>query len=196
MADDISTNELNIRADARLVTRFQAGDTQAFDDLVSIHTDRIFAVAYEMLRQREDAEEATQEVLVNLYRQVSGPNPPRLLRAWLYRVCVNTCINWQRARKRRPMTLELSEEIPATRTTDPAAVAADSAFHDYVEDVVAGFPAQQRLAFTLCHFGGLSVREIGEVLRCSPTTVRVHLSRATLRLRAIVSGEMTEDECL
>ena len=192
----MATDELKIEIDDRLLARFQAGDAQAFDSLVAVHTDRLFAIAYEILRQREDAEEVTQEVLVILYREMSAARAPRNLRPWLYRVCLNTCINRQRARKRRPATFELTEEIPAPAISDPANLEYEFTFQDRVRAAVENLPKQQRMAFTLCHFAGLSATDIGEALRCRPATVRVHLSRAAARLRAVLSKELMDDESL
>lgn len=185
-----------MQIDDRLVARFRAGETQAFDELMVIHTDRLFALAFEILRHREDAEEVTQEVFIKLYNQISGSRPPTCLRPWLYRVCLNICIDRKRSKKRQPVFLEFTEANGSLRTEDASEKVIASVFHDTVEAALNDLPAQQKMAFALCHFAGLSVDEIGESLNCAPATVRVHLSRATLRLRESLSKEKMENECL
>jgi len=180
-------------ADDCLAARFKAGDARAFDELVEIHLDRLFAVAFGALRDREAAEEVTQEVLIRLYRQLSTSRAPSRLRPWLYRVCANLCIDWQRSRKRQPVTVELTEVADSLSAPDPTDAASERAFREAVYSVVRCMPRQQKMAFALCHFAGMSVAEIAEVLRCAPATVRVHLSRATRRLRDALSGEAGDE---
>lgn len=183
-------------SDERLVARFRAGDARAFDEMVEVHLDRVFALAVGLLRSREDAEEVTQEVLIKLYRQASGRQPPAQVRSWLYRVCINQCRDWQCWRRRQPVVQRVMHAFAADRWggLDPVTLAADAAFRQDVGKILSDLPRQQKTAFVLRHFAGLSVADIAKVLRCAPATVRVHLSRATGRLRDVLSDEVNVDE--
>jgi RNA polymerase sigma-70 factor, ECF subfamily len=196
MGDSTITRELAFKTEDQLVARFQSGDWRAFDDLIALHNDRLFAFSFGLLRQREEAEEVTQETLIRLYRQLSRDRPPKCLRPWLYRVCLNLCRDRQRALKRRPVMLGLDEMADSLRASDPAEALVDSALRGAVQAALADLPDRQRRVFALCHFAGLSVKEIAAALRCAPATVRVHLSRATLRLREALTKEMGKDEYL
>lgn len=182
--------------DEQLVARFRAGDATAFDELAAIHLDRVFAVAVQLLGNREDAEEVTQEVLIKLYRCISGSRPPACLRPWLYRVCVNQCRDWRRSRRRRPVVLEMTEAASDHLESDGANWAATAALRETVRAALLDLPHQQRMAFLLYHFAGLSVNEVAAALRCAPATVRVHLSRATARLRDALSEEVRTNESM
>ena len=72
MRDPTAGDEPQGRTEEELVARFQAGEAGAFDALVEIHANRLFALAAELLGSREDAEDVTQEVLVKLHRQLSS----------------------------------------------------------------------------------------------------------------------------
>jgi RNA polymerase sigma-70 factor, ECF subfamily len=182
--------------DDQLVARFRAGETRAFDELAALHMNRLFAIAFEALRQREDAEEVTQEVLLTLYRELSRSHTPLRLRSWLYRVCINACIDRKRAGRRQPLILGLSDFTESLSVAGPAEQTNATGLRDSLRSAVAELPDRQRLAFTLCHFAELSVLEIAETLQCAPATVRVHLSRATAHLREVLSKEETTDERL
>jgi len=193
--DDLTiTNRSDNPADDRLVARFRAGEAQAFDDLAALHLDRLYAIAFDVLKQREDAEEVTQEALFRLYRELAGRRPPQYLRAWLYRVCLNLAIDKRRAQKRRPKTVELSPAAEAATGGDPAKMAEEGQLRQAVMEALEALPEQQRRAFTLCHFAGLNSKETAKILNCTPTTVRVHLSKATQRLREVLTKELMEDE--
>jgi len=179
-----------------LVARFRSGDSRAFDELVDIHMDRVFAVAVELLGSRQDAEDVTQEVLIKLYHHLPRLRMPGRLRPWLYRVCVNQCIDRRRSSRRQPLELDSSNFADCWPATDPATSVVAAALRQSVRAALAELPDQQRMAFTLRHFAGLSISEIAEMLRCAPATVRVHLSRATHRLREALSEEVSTDESL
>ena len=83
--------------DEQLIGKFQRGDEGAFDRLMELHTDKIFALAWGVLQNREEAMDAVQEVMVKLYKALPAFPPTDNLNAWLYRVCLNYCID----RKRR-----------------------------------------------------------------------------------------------
>ena len=87
--------------DGQLIGRFQRGDDDAFDRLMELHTDKIFALAWGVLQNREEAMDAVQEVFVKLYKALPAFPPSDNLHAWLYRVCLNHCID----RKRRARNL-------------------------------------------------------------------------------------------
>ena len=193
--EDIATAMASqARRDEQLVARFQAGDARAFDELAAIHLGHLFALSVELLGNRDDAEEVTQEVLIKLYHCISRSRPPARLRAWLYRVCVNQCHDWRRSQRRRPVMLEMTEAADRALDPDPANWAAGAALREALRSALWELPRQQRTAFLLCHFAGLSVNDIAAALGCAPATVRVHLSRATARLRDALSAEVNVDE--
>lgn len=196
MVNQAVMEQPEIAIDDQLVARFRAGDTRAFDELVAQHMNRLFALAFELLRQREDAEEVTQEVLFTLYHELLRSRPPLRLRSWLYRVCVNACIDRKRAGKRQPRVLGLSDFTESLSVTGPAEQTNTMELRTVLHNAVAELPDRQRMAFTLCHFAELSIQEIAETLHCAPATVRVHLSRATAHLREVLSREDATDERL
>ena len=88
---------LGTTEDEVLIVRFQNGETEAFDRLMAIHTDKVFSLAWGVLQNREDAIDAAQEVFIKLYKALPKFPASDNLGAWLYRVCLNHCID----RKRR-----------------------------------------------------------------------------------------------
>ena len=91
-----------------LICRFQRGEHEAFDRLMALHTDKVFALAWGVLRNREDAIDAAQEVFIKLHASLPRLKPTDNLSAWLYRVCLNYCIDRKRRAKR--IAYEMTEE--------------------------------------------------------------------------------------
>jgi RNA polymerase sigma-70 factor, ECF subfamily len=98
--------------DRELVRRAQADDQGAFEELVRRHQQRVAAVAGGILRQREDVEDITQQVLVKAYFSLKRFDQRAAFSTWLYKITVNECWDLLRKRKVRPLVYEsdLSEE--------------------------------------------------------------------------------------
>src|ERR1700724_1779020 len=98
--------------DRELVRRAQAGNKEAFEELVRRHQQRVFAVAGGILRRREDVEDIAQQVFVKAYFSLKRFDQRAAFSTWLYKITVNECWDLLRKRKVRPLIYEsdLSEE--------------------------------------------------------------------------------------
>ena len=90
--------------DGVLIARAKQGEAEAFDRLMALHMDKIYALAWGVLMNREDAMDAVQEVFIKLYWALPKFPPDNNLSAWLYRVCLNHCIDRKRRKKRAATT--------------------------------------------------------------------------------------------
>lgn len=173
-----------------LISRFQRGEAEAFDRLMAIHTDKIFSLAWGVLQNREDALDATQEVFVKLHTALGKLRPSDNLNAWLYRVCLNYCID--RKRRAKWSSNALSDEdwqlLRGSERDEPEYRAYQSEVGRMIRRVVDKLPERQRLVFILRHYKLLSIKEISEAIGCTPGAVKAHLSRATARVRDELKG--------
>jgi RNA polymerase sigma-70 factor (ECF subfamily) len=177
--------------DVQLIARFRAGEREVFGRIMERHLEAIYAVARGVLGNPDEAEDAAQEVFIKLYHHLNRLAPDSCLRAWLHRVCVNQCIDRQRRRARGPVELTPEEwEHMPDAAGDPQQTAERRELQAAVRRAVAELPRQQRQAFFLRHFGGLSVAEVAAAMGCAPGTVKTHLSRATAHLRAALGPQI------
>jgi len=171
--------------DEVLISRFHQGETEAFDRLMALHVDKVFALAWGVLQDKEDAKDATQEVFIKLHSALPKLAPSDNLNAWLYRVCLNYCIDRKRRTKRT--TVELTEEdwdrLQGSEQYEPEFCAHQSEIGRLIRQAVETLPERQRLVFVLRHYKLLSISEISEAIGCTPGAVKAHLSRATAHLR-------------
>ena len=191
-AEKMREMRLATTEDEVLIVRFQNGETEAFDRLMAIHTDKVFHLAWGVLRNREDAIDAAQEVFIKLYKTLPKFPPSDNLNAWLYRVCLNHCID----RKRRArhtgveMTLEDWEKLRGSETDEPEYRACQSETGRLIREAVELLPDRQQMVFILRHYNLLSINEISEAMGCTTGAVKAHLSRATAHLRDRLAGSI------
>lgn len=190
-----------VAASRGLVRRAARGDPAAFERLVRHHERRVFALAWRLLGNPGDAEDAGQEAFLRLYRALGSIDPDRPLAPYLDRITVNVCRDLGRARSRRRETpLEPERDGTATAGLDPedprpgpAADAGLAEVRRLAAAALATLPFKQRAALVLRELHGLSTREVAVALGSSETSVRSHVCRARLALRERLAALRGED---
>lgn len=152
---------------------------QAYTDAVLRNSQRIFLIALSYFRNRSDAEDATQNVLLKLWKNREKLGDPDHIDKWLTRVAVNECRSLLRLRRRT-----ISWE-------DLEALCAAPAAQEEQDLMLAVFqlPKGQRVVVHLYYYEGFSVREIAGLLRISENAVKKRLSRARETLRTRLKEE-------
>jgi RNA polymerase sigma-70 factor (ECF subfamily) len=172
--------------DEALVKRFQAGDEEAFDELVERHRRRVYGLMCRLVGGPE-AEDLAQEVFLAAYRSLGSFRGEAAFSTWLYRVAIYTCSH--HLRRRRLETTELDEcEPDHRRDGDPELSALRRELRDRVRLAIDALPYKFRLVIVLRDLHGLSYEEIAEVVRCPIGTVRSRLHYATQRLAVELRG--------
>lgn len=172
-----------------LIARFKAGDLESFDRLMAIHTDQMFSLAWNILHDREAALDATQEVFIKLYSALPKFNNAGHLGAWLYRVCLNHCIDLRR--KLKNDNLDLTEEewdrLQGSGHDDPGWLLQNKEMGKDIRKAIDKLSIRQKSAFLLRHYQYLSLKEIADVMGCTVGAVKAHLARASAHLRIELS---------
>jgi RNA polymerase sigma-70 factor (ECF subfamily) len=176
--------------DRELVSRAQAEDKEAFEELVRRHQHRVFAVAGGILRRREDVEDIAQQVFVKAYFSLKRFDQRAAFSTWLYKITVNECWDLLRKKKVRPLVYEsdLSEEqarqyaVSGETGREAPDISEKLADRQRVERLLDGLEDRDRLMLILKEVEGFAVEEIAEVLRLNANTVKVRLFRARRRL--------------
>lgn len=157
---------------------------ESFDAIVRRKEAQVLRTAFRILGNWADAEDVAQETFLRLHRHRTGFADDAVLGAWLYRVTVNLCFDRTRAAKPAVAMPEL---------VSPGLSAESCAIRDQAKeqlmDALAELPAKERAAVVLREIEGLSTAEVAEILGSSEVTVRSQISRALVRLRAILSRE-------
>ena len=188
MSDNVSGRSGQAREDTvRLVERLKAGDERAFEELVGTYRERLYRVAWRILRDDESAEDAAQEAFIKVYRHIARFEGRSSLYTWMYRITVNIALNKLKRDKFRQM-VPLGDMIRKDRNprSDPARAAMGAEIVDRVREAVETLPDKQRAVFTLKFYEGMSHKEIAEVVGCSEGTSKANYFHAVRKLRKLL----------
>ena len=191
------TGDMTQADDDELVKRVCAGETQVFRLLVERHQQHIFNLCYRMVEQREDAEDATQEVFLKAYRSLKKFRGESRFKTWLCRIATNECLNRLRHEPMgsldEPSTTEDGVH-PVDSTPSPLELIEQQEIESTVHAAIDELPHTYRLVITLFHFTELSYDEIAQVMEIPIGTVKTHIFRARAllksKLKAFVEGKM------
>ena len=171
--------------DPELIGRAKRGDKEAFEAIVLLLGDRLYAVAYRILRDAGRAEDAVQQALFSAWRELPTLRDDGRLEAWLYRLLVNACYAEIRQVRRWGSGLRIvSVEVGAD---DDAQLSVDR--RDELERAFQRLSGEQRAVLVLHHYLGLSGAEIATDLGLSPGTVRSRLHYARQLMRAAIEAD-------
>src|SRR5580765_6059944 len=171
--------------DTELVVRAQGGDEGAFASLAVAVGDRLHAVAHRILRDTDLAEDATQQALLDIWRDLPNLRDPARFDAWSYRLLVRACYAEGRRSRRATPNLHL---LPADEPTE-AEGASVVANRDQLERGFRRLSIDHRTVVVLHHYLDLTVDEIAETLGVPPGTVRSRLHHAMRGLRAALEAD-------
>ena len=186
-------------ADQALLARLQAGDERALAELADAYSSRIYQLAFRYLRNKEDAEEITQDVLFKVYRKVDAFRGDAQLSSWIYRITFNAAMSrlrtarYQRAQAddRRAAAAADEEGLNAPARTVDVADWSDMAderilrtqLRQRVFRAILALPAIYRAPVMLRDIQGMSTEEASAMLRVKDQTLKSRLHRGRLILR-------------
>jgi RNA polymerase sigma-70 factor (ECF subfamily) len=170
--------------DSGLVVRAQHGDRQAFAALALQSHARLQAVAVGILRDPHLAEDAVQQAMLDMWRDLPGLREPGRFEAWSYRVLVRICYaEAKRARRWLPAPDEVSFELFAADAYGAVIV------RDQLERAFVRLPLEQRTVVVLHYLMDLTLDRIAEILEIPQGTVYSRISRGMEALRAAVEAD-------
>jgi RNA polymerase sigma-70 factor (ECF subfamily) len=181
-------------SDLELVRRIKRGDEQGFREMVDRYHARVYSLAYGVLRNSEDAEEATQDAFLTLYRKIGTFDESKKFFSWFYRVALNAA--YSRARRRKPITtVSLEDYVPRYRD-DGQASPEFAAFVDGAEDEAIArdlaehaaefmdeLPPPYRDAIWMVDVEEMKPADVADVLEISLAALKSRLHRARLFVR-------------
>jgi RNA polymerase sigma-70 factor (ECF subfamily) len=179
-----------------LIQQLQAGDPTAVDTLASVYGAKVYQLAFRYMKNREDAEEVAQDVLMKVIKKVEAFRGDSALSSWIYRITFNTAMSRLRNRKfTRPVEVSESEmgfeqEDGVRRLREPAdwsGLADEAVLRGELRDRFAfamrDLPEIYRTPIVLRDIQGLSTEEASQVLKVKSQTLKSRLHRGRLILR-------------
>lgn len=186
--------------DAIDVARYQAGNTDAFESLVSRHERAIYQVCSRMLGDKEDALDAVQETFLRIYRALGAFRGDAAFKTWLIGIALNVCRNKiaSAAERNRKVTSSITQEDPENgesrdldlRDTapDPEAAVMGRELRSALERALCALAPEHREILVLREIQDMEYEELAQVLSCPVGTVKSRLCRARQALREAMVG--------
>ena len=180
-------------SDDELMNRCRKGDCRAMDALVSRYHRRVYNFSYQMLHQREAAEDVAQETFLRAYRNAGRYKAGGRFSNWLFAIAANLCRTELRKRSRHRETAwdELGEMESAVSVEGSALRRLENA---EVKEAMERLTPDHRMALVLFYFEGMSQQDISQVCGCSLGTVKSRLHYALARLRGLMPTALRSEE--
>jgi RNA polymerase sigma-70 factor (ECF subfamily) len=175
-----------------LLQKAAGGDRQAFKSIVVLYQQKVFLLAFSILRNREDALDVVQETFMRLYQKLDRYEKGRNFQAWLLQIAKNLSIDFYRKHHARRRDLESErrvEELPLA-AEDHRSNPESSELRHLLYRNLEQLAERQRLIFVMKHFNGLEYREIAQVLGISVGTVKSLHFKAVRNLKNRLSPQL------
>ena len=162
-----------------LLVKASEGDLRSFEAIYKAAVGFVYNVAFRVVGKKEDADEVTQEVFMNVYHKLKNFRCQSSFKTWVYRIAVNSAINHARkVSKERNRTVEYDENLNAVQAPDEAQSRIDQEYQkETVNALLKELNPEQRACIVLRNMEGLSYQEIAETLGININTVRSRLKR-------------------
>jgi RNA polymerase sigma-70 factor (ECF subfamily) len=187
--------------DQKLVRAAQGGDMAAFEELVARHRDRVYARAYSMMRNEEEAVDLSQEAWVKGWQRLGQFHSESSFGTWMTRIVINLCLDQLRKQKRqRAESIEAMDEesggverqMPVI-TVNPTAGMERSELRQRIDEALGQLSYEHRMSLVLHEFEEMEYREIARTMGCSIGTVMSRLFYARRKLAALLADLRKRD---
>jgi RNA polymerase sigma-70 factor (ECF subfamily) len=178
--------------EASIINQIIGGDTQAFSVLVDVYKDLVFTLAIRMLKNREEAEEVSQDTFIKIYKALPKFKGESKLSTWIYKVAYNTCLDQIKKNNRRYDEVAIdSFSENQIKTLDNALDALEEKEQQQtIQDCLQQLTSKDSFLLTLFYFEELSLEEISKVVNMEANTVKVNIHRARKRLGNILKQKL------
>jgi RNA polymerase sigma factor (sigma-70 family) len=169
--------------DGSIISKCLNGEPEAFGLLVDKYKTGIYAYVYAKIRNFHDAQDVTQEVFIQAYRDLHNLRRWDSFVFWLYRIASAQCSKWQRTKSRHPDSEFIEDQDPQKLEAPSIDSYRENQMYEWLQDSLDSLPEAYREVLTLHYFAGMKSEEIARALGISPAGIRMRLSRARSQLR-------------
>jgi RNA polymerase sigma factor (sigma-70 family) len=187
---------LTLRGEAELVRQAQSGDRDAFEELVRLHADRLYAVILRVCGDPHEAEEVTQEAFLRAWRSLGGFEGRSQFFTWLYRIGINEAkrrVERVGSVVRSTSLDDASVEVP-DYSDSPERRAQQRDLRRALEDSIMALPLDYRMPLVLRDVEGLSTAQAAEIMGLGEAAFKSRLHRARLSVRGALEDYVAQED--
>jgi len=184
--------------DVELVQKARQGDTKAYNQLVLMYKDIVYSIVYRMVRNKQEAEDLTQEAFIKAYKSLVSFNEDYAFSTWLFKIATNNCIDFFRKRKLKTYSMhqtvhykdeEVQHEYADSKPSiENELVAADRS--KIIQQAIEKLPEKYRVVIVMRHEKEYSYEQISEELDLPLGTIKARIFRAREMLNKNLRGKL------
>jgi RNA polymerase sigma factor (sigma-70 family) len=182
--------------DSEIISKVLTGDQQAYAELVTRYQNYVFTLAFRFTKNREDAEEISQDIFVKAYRALADFKGNSKFSTWLYTIVNNTCITFLRKKKLQTHSLD-KEGVFEVADSQDSGLRANQVEQKskvaMVNNAIKMLGADDAEIITLFYKSEQSLEEIAQILGLETNTAKVRLHRARTRLKEKMQQHFSEE---
>jgi len=184
-------------SDREVVEHCQQGELRSYEILVNRYRDRVYGLAFSMLRNEEDATDVCQEAFVRAWQGIRKFKKNSSFYTWLYRITTNLCVDFVRKRDRRPTTTfeetvdpdtDANVQEPPSSNPSPIEEAQRAELRGQIDAALLELSPEHRAVIHFREYEGMDYAEIARVAGCSTGTVMSRLHYARKHLQRILGN--------
>ena len=178
---------VQLQSETDILERSSKGDLEAFRILVNYHQNYVFAIAFKIVCDEDDAKDIVQESFIRVWKHIDKYDFRIKFTTWLYRITVNLCFDKLKMRKRKRRifsgNLESFNQSPAVVSPDIETETVNRDLRMKIESISEGLTPKQKIVFTLRDLQEMSLKEIAQIIGISINSVKTNLHYARKNIR-------------
>lgn len=183
---------MSILEDQHYINLIIQGDHNSFTVLVNRYKNMIFSLALQMVKNREEAEEVSQDTFIKIYNSLSKFKGDSKFSTWSYKIAYNTCLDHLKKNKKEENNISIEEfSVQVIKTMDNALSALeDKERKQAIQNCLNLLPSDENFLLTLFYFDEKNLEEIGKIMNISANNAKVKLFRSRQKLAVILKKQL------
>ncbi len=180
----------------KIIERILAGDTKAFEEIVTEYHKMVYTLAFRVLKSREEAQEIAQDVFLKVFQSLKKFNKRSKLSTWIYRITYNTSINRFKSQKREIKTLEIDgyTELHISNSQNSLDKMSMEEKREIINKSLLKLPEADNIIVTLYYYEELPIKEIADIVGISTQNVKIKLYRSRQKLYVELKDKVGEEK--
>jgi len=190
--------------DSEIIRLILQGDQDKFRILVDKYQTMVFHTCLGYLHNKDDADDLTQEVFIQVYQSLKGFKGDAAFSTWIYRITINASLNMVRKSTRNPILHRLDTlfgagkdkefSFPISESENPESILIRQEHSEWVQKALDKLPDNQKTAIVLSKYDNLSQKEIAEIMNTTEGAVEALIQRAKMNLRIKLSSPIKKNK--
>ncbi|MDR6760749.1 RNA polymerase sigma-70 factor (ECF subfamily) [Flavobacterium sp. 2755] len=178
--------------DQHYIDKVLQGQTNAFAVLVDRYKNMIFTLALKMVKNREEAEEVSQDTFIKIYNSLNKFKGDSKFSTWIYKIAYNTCLDRLKKSKKEDLNISIDDfSSHLIKTMDNALSALeDKERKQTIQNCLNLLPSEENFLLTLFYFEDQNLEEIGKIMSINANNVKVKLFRSRQKLAVILKKQL------